>query len=57
MQNWSTWSIAKESWKDSENKIYDLVENKLEMDIENVVLKRAHRTGKNKKNKKQEKQE
>ena len=39
-----------ETWEDCENKIYDLLENKLEMDIENVVIKRAHRTGK--KNKK-----
>ena len=34
-----------ESWEDCENKIYDLLENKLEMDIENVVIKRAYRTG------------
>ena len=31
-----------ESWEDCENKIYDLLENKLEMDIENVVIKQAH---------------
>ena len=39
-----------ESWEDCENTIYDLLENKLEMDIENVVIKRAHRTGKKSKN-------
>ena len=39
-----------ESWEDCENKIYDLLENKLEMDIENVVIERAHRTGKKNKN-------
>ena len=27
-----------ESWEDFENKIYDLLENKLKMDIENVVI-------------------
>ena len=27
-----------ESWQDFENKIYDLLENKLKMDIENVVI-------------------
>ena len=30
-----------ESWEDCENKIYDLLENKLEMDIENIVIERA----------------
>ena len=39
-----------ESWEDCENKIYDLLENKLEMDIENVPIERAHRTGKKNKN-------
>ena len=39
-----------ESWEDCENKVYDLLENKLEMDIENVVMVRAHRTGKKNKN-------
>ena len=39
-----------ESWEDCENKIYDLLENKLEMDIENVVIERVHRTGKKNKN-------
>ena len=42
-----------ESWEDSKNKIYDLLENKLEMDIENVVIERAHRTGKKNKNRSQ----
>ena len=36
-----------ESWEDCENKIYDLLENKLEM---NIVIERAHRTGKKNKN-------
>ena len=36
------------SWEDCENKINDLLENKLKMDIENVVIERAHRTGKKK---------
>ena len=35
-----------ESWEDRKNKIYDLLENKFEMDIENVVIERAHRTRK-----------
>ena len=39
-----------QSWEDCENKIYDLLENKLEMDIGNVVIERAHRTGKKNKN-------
>ena len=38
------------SWEYCENKIYDLLENKLEMDIENIVIERAHRTGKKNKN-------
>ena len=38
-----------ESWKDCKNKIYDLLENKLE-NVENVVIERAHRTGKKNKN-------
>ena len=42
-----------ESWEDCENKIYDLLENKLEMDIEKVVIERAHRTGKKNKNRSQ----
>ena len=59
----STWSQAKwnlrserikedenKSWEDCKNKIYDLLENKLEMDIENVVIERSHRTGKKNKN-------
>ena len=39
-----------ESREDCENKIYDFLENKLEMDIEKVVIERAHRTGKKNKN-------
>ena len=39
-----------ESWEDCKSKIYDLLENKLEMDIANVVIERAHRTGKKNKN-------
>ena len=31
-------------------KIYDLLENKLEMNIENVFIEQAHRTGKKNKN-------
>ena len=39
-----------ESWEDCENKTYDLLENKLEMHIENVVTERAHQTRKKNKN-------
>ena len=39
-----------ESWEDSENKIYDLLEKKFEMDIEYVVIERARRTEKRNKN-------
>ena len=39
-----------ESWEDSENKIYDLLEKKIEMDIEHVVIERARSTGKKNKN-------
>ena len=39
-----------EPWEDCENKIYDLLENKLKMDIENVVIERAHWTRKKIKN-------
>ena len=42
-----------ESWEDCKSKIYDLLENKLEMDIANVVIERAHRTGKKNKNRSQ----
>ena len=45
--------MKKESWEDCKNKIYDLLEKKLEMDIENVVIGRAHRTGKKNKNRSQ----
>ena len=41
-------NIRNESWKDCENKIYDLLENELEMDFGNVVIEREHRTGKKK---------
>ena len=39
-----------ESWEDCESIIYNLLEKKLEMDIENIVIKRAHRIGKKSKN-------
>ena len=39
-----------ESWEDCENKIYDLLEHKLEMDIENIAIQLAHQTGKKNKN-------
>ena len=39
-----------ESWEDCKNKVYDLLENKVEMDIENVIIERAHRTRKKNKN-------
>ena len=38
------------SWKDFENKIYDLLENKLEIDSGIVVMEQAHRTRKKNKN-------
>ena len=39
-----------ESWEDCENKMLDLLENKLEMDIKNFAIEREHQT--RKKNKK-----
>ena len=39
-----------ESWEDYENKIYDLLEKNIDMDIEYVVIERAHRTRKKNKN-------
>ena len=39
-----------ESWEDCENKIYDLLENKLEMNTKSVVIERAHLIGKENKN-------
>ena len=39
-----------ESWEDFENKVYDLLENKLEMNIENAVIERGDRTEKKNKN-------
>ena len=38
---------------DCENKIYDFLENKLEMGIENVVFERGHQTGTKNKNRSQ----
>ena len=38
------------SWEDCKTKIYDLLENKLETDVENVDIKRTHQTGKKNKN-------
>ena len=40
----------KESWDDRENKIYDLLKSRLELNIENVVIERAHQNGKKNKN-------
>ena len=34
-----------ESWEECENKIYDLLEEKLEMDTSNITIERAHRVG------------
>ena len=42
-----------ESWEDCENKIYDSLENKLDIDIEKTVIERAHRTGKKNKSRSQ----
>ena len=39
-----------ESWEDCENKMLDLLENKLEMDIKNFAIELEHQT--KKKNKK-----
>ena len=36
----------RESWEECENKIYDLLEGKLEMDISNITIERAHCVGK-----------
>ena len=35
----------RESWEECENKIYDLLEEKLEMDTSNITIERAHRVG------------
>ena len=35
----------RESWEECENKIYDLFEEKLEMDTSNITIERAHRVG------------
>ena len=34
-----------ESWEECENKIYDLLEEKLEMDTSNITIERVHRVG------------
>ena len=35
----------RESWEECENKIYDLLKEKLEMDTGNITIERAHRVG------------
>ena len=35
----------RESWEECENKFYDLLEQKLEMDTSNITIERAHRVG------------
>ena len=35
----------RESWEECENKIYDLLEEKLEMETSNITIERAHRVG------------
>ena len=40
----------KGSWDDRENKIYDLLKSRLELNIENVVIERAHQNGNKNKN-------
>ena len=35
----------RESWEECENKIYDSLEEKLEMDTSNIYIERAHRVG------------
>ena len=35
----------RESWEECENKIYDLLEENLEMDTSNISIERAHRVG------------
>ena len=40
-----------ESWEECENKIYDLLEEKLEMDTSNITIERAHRVGEKSNNK------
>ena len=41
----------RESWKECENKIYDMLEEKLEMDTCNITIERAHRVGEKSKDK------
>ena len=36
-----------ELWEECENKIYDLLEEKLDMDTSNITIERAHRLEKN----------
>ena len=35
----------RESWEEYENKLYDLLEDKLEVDTSNIIIERAHRVG------------
>ena len=42
----------RESWEECQNKIYDMLEEKLEMDTSNVTIERAHRVGEKSKYKK-----
>ena len=37
----------RESWEECENKIFDLLEEKLEMETSNITIERAHRVGEN----------
>ena len=37
----------RELWEECENKIYDLLEEKLETDTSNITIERAHRVGEN----------
>ena len=37
----------RETWKECENKIYDLLEEKLEMNTSHISIERAHRVGEN----------
>ena len=41
----------RESWVECENKIYDLLEEKVEMDRSNISIERAHRVGEKSKDK------
>ena len=35
----------RESWEECENKLYDLLEDKLEVDTSNITIERAHHVG------------